>query len=447
MSAHGRRPRATESHAGQALVLVIGGLCGILIGAFVIGAVARALGSRADAQRAADLGALAGARAMLDAYPRLFEPGTVDGRANPTRLAKASYLALGRAAAAKVVDRNGGGKVTIGFPDADEQAPTRIRVRVGRDVEARHGSDRASREVDGTAVAQLAPVTLDLGPTAAGGQYAGPVEVRQGKPMRPDVARAFDRMSAAAREDDVTLLVNSGFRTDAEQAVLFAAHPDPRWVAPPGKSLHRYGTELDLGPEAAYGWLKGNAGRFHFVQRYAWEAWHFGYTLNPKSSRAEGADGRSLAGSGGSGGRGVPAFVPARFAPLLARAAQRWNVSSTLLAAQIQQESGFDPSAVSPAGAQGLTQFMPGTAAQYDLEDPFDPEQAIGAQARLMRDLLRQFASVPLALAAYNAGPGAVAACMCVPPIPETQGYVASILGLMGGAGEIAGTLAVRLVR
>jgi LAS superfamily LD-carboxypeptidase LdcB len=70
------------------------------------------------------------------------------------------------------------------------------------------------------------------------------------------------------------LIVVSGYRSDAEQARLYARHPDPRWVAPPGKSLHRYGTELDLGPPSADGWLARNAGRFHFVQPYSWEAWH-----------------------------------------------------------------------------------------------------------------------------------------------------------------------------
>ena len=68
----------------------------------------------------------------------------------------------------------------------------------------------------------------------------------------------------------------------------------------------------------------------------------------------------------------------------------------------------------------------------------------------MMRDLLRRFASVPLALAAYNAGSGAVARCGCIPPYPETRGYVARILGLLGGAGDIAlagAGLDVRLVR
>ena len=86
------------------------------------------------------------------------------------------------------------------------------------------------------------------------------------------------------------------------------------------------------------------------------------------------------------------------------------------------------------------------------LDNPFDPGQAIDAQAHLMRDLLRQFATVPLALAAYNAGPAPVSACGCVPAFPETRGYVARILGLMNGAGEgLAGGrdagLVVRLVR
>ena len=65
-------------------------------------------------------------------------------------------------------------------------------------------------------------------------------------------------MQSAARRDGVSLVVVSGFRSNAEQAALFAAHPDPKWVAPPGKSLHRAGTELDLGPRSAYGWLASN---------------------------------------------------------------------------------------------------------------------------------------------------------------------------------------------
>jgi soluble lytic murein transglycosylase-like protein len=117
----------------------------------------------------------------------------------------------------------------------------------------------------------------------------------------------------------------------------------------------------------------------------------------------------------------------------------------------IWQESRFKPDALGPLTrggqrASGIAQFMPGTARQYGLTDPFDPAQSIDAQAHLMRDLLRRFASVPLALAAYNAGSAPVAACGCIPAIPETQAYVAKILGLLGGAGQGPAQLTVRLV-
>ena len=166
----------------------------------------------------------------------------------------------------------------------------------------------------------------------------------------------------------------------------------------------------------------------------------------PPCSEAGNSIGASGDGEAASSG-GLPSFVPARFRAPILRSAARWNVSAGLLAAQLLAESNFNPYAVSPAGAQGIAQFMPGTAAAYGLDDPFDPEKAIDAQAHLMSDLLRQFGSVPLALAAYNAGPGAVAACDCVPPYPETQAYVARILGLLDGAGELTvPTLEVRLV-
>jgi soluble lytic murein transglycosylase-like protein len=436
------RRHPLRGETGQIAVLLVGGLVAVAIGGLVLGALARGLGSRDAAQRAADLAALAGARAMRESYDRLFEPPVVEGRANPRHLEKDEYLAVGRAAAKRVAEANGASSAEVRFPDAATIAPVRIRVAVERRFEV----GGKSVELGAQAEAELAP-PAGVGPAAfaTGSGYDGPLEYRQGKPMRPDVAQAFDRMAAAARADGVALVITSAFRTDAEQAVLFARNPDPKWVAPPGESLHRNATELDLGPRSAYGWLAANAERFHFTQRYSWEPWHYGYTLNPRSSPRSRNDGAS----GGAGG--LPDFVPARFALALNRAAQRWSVSATLLAAQLYAESGFNPFAVSPAGAQGIAQFMPGTAAGMGLDDPFDPEAAIDAQAHLMRDLLRQFGAVPLALAAYNAGPAPVAACGCVPPFPETRGYVARVLGLMSGAGEsVAGTeagLIVRLVR
>ncbi len=412
----------------------------LVLGALVLGLVARGGGREARAQRAADLAALAAARAMHDAYPRLFEPVFADrARPGPRHVSKAAYLALGRAAAARVAAANGARRARVLFPDRRSFAPVRVRVTVRDRFEVRTGEARRSAPIEASAEAELKPPD-DL--AATGGGYDGPLATRQGERMRPDVARAFDRMERAARAAGVALLITSGFRSDAEQAILFARHPDPRWVAPPGRSLHRLGTELDLGPPAAYGWLAAHAERFHFTRRYEWEPWHFGYTLNAHSSPAAPAD------ADGAGGSTLPSFVPAAFAPALARAAQRWNVSATLLAAQLYAESNFNPFAVSPAGARGIAQFMPETAAAVGLRDPFDAERAIDAQAHLMRDLLRRFPAVPLALAAYNAGPGAVAACGCVPANGETPGYVARILGLMAGAGASAtAALEVRLVR
>jgi len=428
----------SNGEAGQAALLMLGVLAAVLAGVLVLFGFGQALGARGHAQRAADLAAVSAAQVMRRNFSRLFEPPLLEGGlANRRHLSDEAYLSLARAAALRAARRNGvqPRRVAVRFPEG-RFAPTRVTVTVRDEAAVKLSGDRPeSIEVGARATAEISANADDLGAPgqASGGGYSGPLAYRQGKPMRPDVAAAFDRMAAAARsEAGLSLLVTSGYRSDAEQAKLFAAHPDPKWVAPPGTSLHRYGSELDLGPPAAYGWLAANAGRFHFVKRYAWEAWHFGYTLNPGSvSVGYGAGGERTGGA-------LPAFVPAHFRDVIARAAQRWNVGAALLAAQLYVESGFDPNARSPAGAQGIAQFMPGTAAALGLADPFDAPAAIDAQAHLMRDLMRRFASVPLALAAYNAGEGAVAACGCIPPYPETRGYVAKILGLLGGAGDIS---------
>jgi len=437
--------RLRAGEAGQATILLLGLGLVVLLGALVLGAIARGIGVQSDEQRAADLGALAGARAMHDAYAGLFEPAMLGGRANGAHVERAEYLRRGRRAALDTARQNGARDVDVRFVDRDSFAPVRVHVVVRDAIELGEGERVAA---GARAEAELAP-PADLAFGAAGaGEYRGPLAHRQGKPMRPDVAAAFDRMAAAARGDGVSLVVVSGFRTNAEQAVLFARHPDPKWVAPPGQSLHRLGTELDLGPPAAYGWLAENAKRFHFIQRYSWEPWHYGFALNAGTSSV-GFTNNGEIGADGETARALPSFVPARFAAPLSRAAQRWNVSAALLAAQIMAESNFNPFAQSSVGAQGIAQFMPGTAAMLGLRNPFDAAAAIDAQAHLMRDLLRQFGAVPLALAAYNAGPGPVAACGCVPPFRETRGYVARILGLLGGAGEAVagGGLEVRLVR
>lgn len=119
----------------------------------------------------------------------------------------------------------------------------------------------------------------------------------------------------------------------------------------------------------------------------------------------------------------------APYAPLIVEAANRYGIEPALLFGLIEQESGFNPNAQSSAGASGLTQLMPGTAASLGVANPFDPREAIEGGARYLAQLLAEFnGNVEEALAAYNAGPGAVRAAGGVPPIPETQAYVAAVL-------------------
>ena len=411
---------ALQGASGQVLPVVLAGCMMLLVAALAIVAIAGALTGKGRLQRAADLAALSAARSMRDDLPRVTAPPLLpNGLPNPMHMPRVVYLARARAAAVLAGRNNDADprRLRVSFPDAWAFPPLRARVAVRGELRGRGNARLAAY-----AVAEAAPgLAAGIGmPTqASGGGYSGPLAYRQGEGMRPDVAAAFDRMAAAASRAGLQLVVSSGFRSDAEQAQLFAQNPDPTWVAPPGRSLHRCATELDLGPPSAYGWLAANATRFGFQQRYAWEAWHYGFSAGPAPcSRA--ADATGPAGEAdppGAGSMGLPSFVPARFRDPILRSAARWNVSAAMLAAQLMAESGFDPYAVSPAGAQGIAQFMPATAASYGLRDPFDPEAAIGAQAQMMSELLRRFGSVRLALAAYNAGPGAVGACGCVPGV------------------------------
>ncbi len=116
-----------------------------------------------------------------------------------------------------------------------------------------------------------------------------------------------------------------------------------------------------------------------------------------------------------------------RWASAIDQAARAAGVDPRLLAALVWSESGFHPDAVSHAGAIGLTQLMPGTAAMLGL-DPWHPLQNVAGGATYLRAQLATFAQVDLALAAYNAGPGAVAAHGGVPPFAETQLYVLTVL-------------------
>ncbi len=174
-----------------------------------------------------------------------------------------------------------------------------------------------------------------------------------------------------------------------------------------------------------------------------------GMTLKLTAHRLE--NGQALLALEGGGEVGVPVedlrgIVPdevveeARALPLGAMTADalaalareiagRYGVDPELVTAIVSVESGFDPSAVSPKGAQGLMQLMPSTAATLGVTDPFDPLQNLDGGVRHLRSLLASYrGDRRLALAAYNAGAGAVARHKGVPPYRETRSYVRKVL-------------------
>ena len=117
---------------------------------------------------------------------------------------------------------------------------------------------------------------------------------------------------------------------------------------------------------------------------------------------------------------------------MAAKYAQQNNLDPEMVRAVIQQESGGDPTSESAAGARGLMQLMPTTAAGFGVRDAFDPEQNIRAGTRYLAGLLREFGGdIDKTLAAYNAGPAAVKKAGGIPPFPETQQYVRRIRAMM----------------
>jgi len=132
------------------------------------------------------------------------------------------------------------------------------------------------------------------------------------------------------------------------------------------------------------------------------------------------------AAAGGTLGGGAPSAFDGE----IQAAAQKYGLDPALLKGLIRQESNFDPNAKSPAGAAGLTQLMPATAAGLGVTNPLDPAQAIEGGAKYLAQQLEAFGGdVRKALAAYNAGPGAVQRYGGVPPYAETQNYVRAVMG------------------
>jgi soluble lytic murein transglycosylase-like protein len=138
-----------------------------------------------------------------------------------------------------------------------------------------------------------------------------------------------------------------------------------------------------------------------------------GLATSPASTTA-------TAASGAEGGE---------YEALVQQAAQRNGVDPAVLHGLIQQESGFDPNSTSSAGAAGLTQLMPGTASSLGVANPLNPAESIEGGARYLAQMMSKFGgNTADALAAYNAGPGAVSQYGGVPPYAETESYVSKVL-------------------
>jgi soluble lytic murein transglycosylase-like protein len=141
-----------------------------------------------------------------------------------------------------------------------------------------------------------------------------------------------------------------------------------------------------------------------------------------------------LAGAMNASAATPPATGGTPFAAEISASAARNGVDPKLLTGLIRAESNFNPKATSPAGAQGLTQLMPATAAGLGVTNPLDPAQAIEGGARYLKQQLDRFGGdAAKALAAYNAGPGAVQRFGGVPPYQETQNYVRRVLSYAAG--------------
>ncbi len=392
----------------------------------------RASARRSAASRAssagADLAAMSAARSMRADYPRLFEPPRAGRTARPTRATcRCRSTSRGRTGGGRA--RRAPQRRRASRPARRHLPRRRVRAHAGRGARPRARRRcgwRPARRGRGSrwrarAEAELSPAAPALRARHARRAAAAAATTARwptgwASRCAPTSREAFDRMAAARAARRA-----SRSRSPAASAPTPSRRGCSRPTRTrsgsrrPGTSLHRYGTELDLGPPGAYAWLKANARRFGFIHRYAWEPWHYGFGANPRDREHPAQYERgSWEPPGGDHGRiqhGLPSFVPPRFHDPIARAALRWNVPMDLLAAQLYAESGFNPFARSPRRGAGHRPVHAGHGARLRAARPVRRRAAIDAQAHLMSDLLRQFGGKPaLALAAYNAGAGAVRA-------------------------------------
>lgn len=158
------------------------------------------------------------------------------------------------------------------------------------------------------------------------------------------------------------------------------------------------------------------------------------------TSTSASVDGSDPNAGGGRTLTGASSNVTGDFASLINQAAEKYGVDAELVDAVIRAESNYDSDAVSSAGALGLMQLMPTTADWLGVDNPLDPAENIDGGVKFLSQLLDRYdGSVQLALAAYNAGPGAVDKYQGIPPYSETQTYVSRIMGYLGSNNDWSG--------